>query len=381
MSAKTSDTSKQLRVGIVGAGGISNVHSNGWNSFPETAVIAAYCDVDTDRAKAQSQKYTGGKAKVYSSIDELCADPDIDIIDICLPHHLHKPAVLAGAKAGKAILCEKPLTTSLKDAKEIKAAVDKSGVIFSGAHNNLFYPSLLEARRLLDGGFLGTPYYYRTIETFQARSFDPWTPGSSGKGGDQKGWRADVRQAGGGELLDTGYHSTYRLLSIAQNDRPVEVFGVLSRFLHQNLPTEDTGQVMVRFASGAIGEIITSWAFDVLDNRHFEVSGEFGTIAGGPDYLAHQLYRWPEGARRSFPPIASFTLEIGHFIDVVKGTAKNAAPLDDTIRTLQVIKGAYLSAKEGQWVTLPEDPTGTPVVRTTAAVTPFSADVPDEIIH
>ncbi len=381
MSAQTPTASKQLRVGIVGAGGISNVHSNGWNNFPETAVIAAYCDVATDRAAIQSQKYTGGKAKVYASIDELVADPDIDVIDICLPHHLHKPAVLAGAKAGKAILCEKPLTTSLPDAKEIKTAVDASGVIFMGAHNNLFYPSLLEARRLLDGGFLGTPYFYRTIETFQSRSFDPWTVGSSGKAGDQRGWRADIRQAGGGELLDTGYHSTYRLLSIAQGDRPIEVFGVLSRFLHHNLPTEDTGQVLVRFESGAIGEIITSWAFDVLDNRHFEVSGEFGTLAGGPNYLAHQLYRWPEGARRTFDPIQSFTLEIGHFIDVVKGTAKNAAPLDDTIRTLQVIKGAYLSAKEGQWVTLPEDPTGAPVVRTIEAKTPFSADVPDEIIH
>ena len=53
----------------------------------------------------------------------------------------------------------------------------------------------------------------------------------------------------------------------------------------------------------------------------------------------------------------------------------------ETIRTLQVIKGAYLSAKEGQWVTLPEDPTGAPVVRTAAASTPFSVDVPEEIVH
>ena len=78
MSAQTPTASRQLRVGIVGAGGISNVHSNGWNNFPEKAVIAAYCDVATDRAAIQSQKYTSGKAKVYASIDELVADPDID---------------------------------------------------------------------------------------------------------------------------------------------------------------------------------------------------------------------------------------------------------------------------------------------------------------
>lgn len=378
---RISPVAELLRVGIVGAGGISNVHSVGWNSYPEKAVIAAYVDVATDRAQAQSDKYTGGKAKVYGSIDEAAADPDIDVFDICLPHHLHTPAILAGAKAGKAILCEKPLTTSLDDAITIQQAVDASGVIFMGAHNNLFYPSLLEARRLLDGGFLGNPYYLRSIETFQARSFDPWEPGSSGKGGDQKGWRADLKQAGGGELLDTGYHSTYRLLSLANGERPVEVFGMLSRFLHQNLPTEDTGQVLVRFASGVVGEIITSWAFDVVGARHFEVSAEFGTLAGGPNYLEHQLYRWPEAAKRTFDPIHSFTLEIGHFIDMVQSGAKNAAPMAETIRTLQVIKGAYLSAQAGQWVTLPEDPTAAPVVRSAAATTPYSVDVPEEIVH
>ena len=381
MSAQSPDAPTQLRVGIVGAGGITNVHSNGWNSFPDAAVIAAYCDIATDRAKAQSEKYTGGKAKVYGSIDDLVADPEIDIIDICLPHHLHKPAILAGAKAGKAILCEKPLTTSLEDAKEIKRVVDESGVIFMGAHNNLFYPSLLEARRLLSGGALGRPFFYRSIETFQSGRFDPWSKAGSDTGGGQRGWRADLKQAGGGELLDTGYHSTYRLLSLANGDRPVEVFGVLSRFLISHLPTEDTGQVLVRFESGAIGEIITSWALDVVEGRHFEVSAEFGALAGGPDFLTHQLYRWPDAARNPLPTVPSFTAEIGHFIEMVKHDAPNAAPLDDTIRTLQVIKGAYLSAKEGQWVTLPEDPTGTPTVRTTPAETPASVTVPDEVVH
>ncbi|MGC4192740.1 MAG: Gfo/Idh/MocA family oxidoreductase [Thermomicrobiales bacterium] len=370
-----------LRVGIVGAGGISNVHSVGWNSYPDKAVIAAYCDVATDRAQGQSDKYTGGKAKVYGSIDDLAADPDIDVFDICLPHHLHTPAILAGAKAGKAILCEKPLTTSLDDAITIQNAVAESGVTFMGAHNNLFYPSLLEARRLLDGGILGKPFFLRAIETFQSRRFDPWTPGSADKGGDQRGWRADLKQAGGGELLDTGYHSTYRLLSLANGDRPVEVFGMLSRFLLQHLPTEDTGQVLVRFESGVVGEIITSWAFDVVGARHFEVSAELGSLAGGPNYLDHQLYRWPEPTRRTFDPIHSFTQEIGHFIDMVQSGAANAAPMADTIRTLQVIKGAYLSAKEGQWVTLPEDPTGAPVVRSAAASTAYSVEVPEEVVH
>ncbi|MBA2247948.1 MAG: Gfo/Idh/MocA family oxidoreductase [Chloroflexia bacterium] len=369
-----------LRIGILGAGNIARLHSVGWNEFPENAHIAAYSDVDTVRAKFMSDTHTGGTAKTYDSIDAIVADPEIDVIDICLPHHLHVDAVLKAAQAGKAILCEKPLCTNLSDAAKIRETIASTGVIFMGAHNNLFTPSLLEARRLLSGGFIGKPFMYRTIEVFQSRGFDPWSKEASTTGGGQRGWRADLRTSGGGELLDTGYHSTYRLLSLASGDRPVEVTGFLSRFLQSHLPTEDTGHVFVRFESGAVGEILTSWALDVVGARQFEIEGEFGALAGSATSLSHQLYRWPEPSTRSYPAPATFTLEIGHFIEVVKNGATNAAPIDDTIRTLQLIKAAYLSAKLGATVSLPEDPAGIPVPRETAVVTPYSVDVPDEVL-
>ncbi len=372
--------SSPLRVGILGAGGIANVHARGWSAFPKKATIAAFSDVATDRAQAMGNLYTDGSAKVYDSIDAVVADPEIDVIDICLPHHLHADAVIKAAKAGKAILCEKPLCTTLEDGITIRNTVNETGVIFMGAHNNLFTPAFLEARRLLEGGFIGKPFMYRSIETFQSRQFDPWTSGGSAAGGGQKGWRADLRQAGGGELLDTGYHGTYRLLSMAAGDRPVEVTGFLSRFLLSHLPTEDTGHVIVRFESGAVGQIITSWAFDVVESRQFEVEAEFGALAGSQTFLKHQLYRWPSAAEMTFPKPETFTLEIGHFIEVVQNGAPNAAPIDDTIRTLQVIKAAYLSAQLGATVSLPEDPTGAPVARTEAFKTPYSVNVPDEVL-
>lgn len=370
----------QINVGILGAGGIARVHSVGWSEFPDRARIAAYSDVATERAQQMSDTYTGGNAKIYDSIDAVVADPEIDVIDICLPHNLHTDAVIKAAEAGKAILCEKPLCTNLSDAARIRETLKTTGAVFMGAHNNLFTPSLLEARRLLAGGFLGQPFLFRSIETFQSRSFDPWAPGGAKAGGGQRGWRADLRQSGGGELLDTGYHGTYRLLSLASGDRPVEVTGFLSRFMLSHLPTEDTGQVVVRFASGAVGQILTSWALDVVDRRQFEIEGEHGAMAGSATKLTHQLYGWSDTASRSFPSPATFTLEINHFIDVVLGKATNAAPIDETIRTLQVIKAAYLSAKLGATVSVPEDPAEPPTPRETAAKTPFSVEVPDEVL-
>ena len=373
------DTSK-LHVGILGSGNIARVHAIGWNAYPERATLMAFADIAIERAHAMSEEHTGGAARTYNALEAMLADPEIDVVDICLPHHLHTEAIIASAEAGKAILCEKPLCTNLEDARKIKETLDRTGVPFMAAHNQLFQPSLLEARRLIATGVIGTPFIYRSIETFQNRRFDPHAPGGGATAGALHGWRADLKQSGGGELLDTGYHGTYRLLSLASGDRPVEVTGFLSRFLMSHLPTEDTGQVVVRFASGAIGEILTSWAFDVAGARHFEVSAEHGALAGAPTYLQHHLYRWPAPQQREFTPIATFTAEIGHFIDVVQKGADNPASIDVAIRALQLIKGAYLSAQLGQTVTLPEDPTEAPVPRVSAAETPYSVVVPDEVL-
>lgn len=372
------DFSRELRVGLAGAGGIAVPHARGWTTYPGRARIAAIADVDPSRTEHLNHEFANGEARIYDSTEALIADPDLDVIDICLPHHLHVDAIIAAAKAGKAVLCEKPLCTTLADARRIKETLCQTGTPFMSAHNQLFQPSLIEARRMIAGGVIGQPYLLRSIETFQSRSFDPWSANGTG-GAKSWGWRSDLKQSGGGELLDTGYHSTYRLLSLA-GERPVEVTGLMSRFFQRELKTEDTGMVLVRFASGVVGEILTSWALDVVGGRHFEVSGELGALAGSTFSLHHQLYTWPHPAEKTFQPIATFTAEIGHFIDVVQRGAPNPAPIDLAARTLQVIKAAYISANLGQTVTLPEDPTATPEPRSAATETAFSVTVPEEIL-
>lgn len=367
-----------LRVGIVGSGGIAAQHAIGWNAFPQFATIAALAEVDASRAISFNLDHCDGHAAIYSSLQEMLANDVVDVVDICLPHHLHTDAVIVAAHAGKAVLCEKPLCTSLADARKIKAVVDKSGVPFMSGHNQVFQPSLIEARCLMASGVIGVPFLIRSIETFRNQSYDPYTYDQLPPSG-PRGWRTDVKSAGGGELLDTGYHSTYRLLALAGNDRPVEVTGFLSRFHLADWPTEDTGQVTVRFASGAIGEILTSWAFDVDGSRQFEISGSLGALGGGATFVSHQIFGWQESARREIPGVHTFTAEIGQFIKVVREEASNPANIDMAIGVLQVIKGAYLSAKLGQTVSLPEDPSADPVPGK-AAPTPFDVDVLDDVL-
>jgi predicted dehydrogenase len=351
------DRVESLRVGIIGAGGIATQHAIGWNANAPRGEIVAIADVTPERSQFLSDNYTGGNAKLYSGIDELLADPDVDAVDICLPHHLHTPAIIAAARAGKAILCEKPLCTSLEDSAAISAVLEETGVTFVMAHNQLFQPSLVEAQKLISGGIIGRPFIFRSIEVFQHRGFQANAlPAHLAVGESPFAWRSDIKKMGGGELLDTGWHSSYRLLALA-NERPVEVTAMTERFFVPGMTTEDTGVVLVRFESGAIGEILTSWAFSTVNAWHFEVAAENGSVAGGDSKVVHQLHGWPEPAERAVEKTHTFTAEITHFLDVVQRGHQSRATFDHAARVLQLTMAAYRSAAEHRVIALPENPT------------------------
>ena len=349
-----------LRVGIVGAGWMGHVHARAWAENAPRGRIVAIADAAEERARHLAGEIGDPEVATFASLQEMLDADVIDAVDICLPHHLHTEAIIAAARAGKAILCEKPLCTNLEDAAKIREALDASGAIFVAAHNQLFQPSLVEARRLLASGALGRPFYYRSIEAVQNRGFaSGYVPIELGGGENPWAWRADLKRMGGGEVIDTGWHATYRLLALA-DDRPVEVSAMVDNFAVKQLNAEDTGVIMVRFASGAIGEILTTWAFSPVINWHFEVGAQHGSLAGGKTRLVHQLHGWPEPVE--FTPFThelalTFATEVGHFLDVVQRGAPSQATFDHAARVLQLTLGAYAAAEGHCVISLPEDPT------------------------
>jgi predicted dehydrogenase len=293
----------------------------------------------------------------FPDLATMLAQSDIDAVDICLPHHLHTEAILAAAWAGKAILSEKPLCTTMDDAIAIGAALRETGVAFMAAHNQLFQPSLIEARRLLAAGVLGRPFVLRAIEAMQHRGFhSQYVPYELRNGDSPWAWRSAPQQMGGGEVIDTGWHASYRLLALA-NDRPVEVAAMMDRFAITQLAVEDTGALLVRFASGAIGEILTSWAFSPVGRWHFEVAAEHGALAGSDTRLVYQLHGWPDPVTLHNEPVQTIAAEIAHFLDVVQRGEPCLATFDDAARVLQMTLAAYTAAAEHCVVALPEDPT------------------------
>jgi predicted dehydrogenase len=345
-----------LRAGIVGAGWMGKTHAEAWRLNAPRAALVAVADVSAPRGQELCDAFGTPDARAYQTLEALLADDRVDAVDICLPHHLHAPTILAAARAGKAILCEKPLCLTLDEARAIRDGVGAAGVTYMSAHNNLFAPGLLEARRVLEAGTLGPVQVVRSTEAGHNAGYKTGSPPIPLADGDSSwSWRADVARSGGGVVLDTGWHGAYRLLALA-GSRPVEVSAMLADYYIGKADAEDTGAVLVRFESGAIGILFTSWAAgDPPGAYQFQVGAAEGTLGGTATRLVYQRFGEP-AVERDLERQNTFAAEIAHFVDVVKHDAPGLATWEHAARTLQLILGAYRAAAEKRTVALPEDP-------------------------
>ena len=325
--------STKVRLALIGAGGISSAHANGLLKHADKIECVALCDVSEANLEARAQQL-GTNPRRFQDWKKMLAEMggQIDAVDICLPHHLHAPAIFDAAAAGKHILCEKPMCINLDEADRIVETVKKAGIIYMSAHNQLFTPALLEIKRMIDAGELGRVFWIRSQDAFIA-------PKSAFKGA----WRSQLKHQGGGELIDTGYHPTYRLLFLAGGD-VASVRGTMGRFEHE-IEGEDTASVQVRFANGVIGEIFTSWAVPKPHGTHdLHVLGEKGEVFG----TGSQLFHLPRGdtkpAEKILPEVDTFTAQIGAFADCIRNGARPPHGPEEGRQVLRIILEASRNA-------------------------------------
>lgn len=330
-------TKENLKVALLGAGGIARVHVAGILAHADKLECVALCDV-SDAALALRSAQLGNDPALYHDWDALLAEQEnLDAVIIALPHQLHAPAILAAAKAGKHILCEKPMCTTLAEADEILAAVKRSGITYMSAHNQLFTPVVREAKRLLEEGLIGTLRWLRTQDCFV-----------SGATSMRGTWRGSVASQGGGELIDTGYHPSYLLLYLAGAPL-VEVRGSMSRF-HMQIEGEDTASVQVRFQNGVLGEVLTSWAMPLPYGTHkLHLVGDKGELFGSDNILYYRPTGFAEPAERLLPSVEStFTEEIGYFADCLGDGTQPLHGAEDGRAVLELILKATQNAEGWQ---------------------------------
>jgi predicted dehydrogenase len=147
---------QKMGFGVVGAGILGEEHSLVYSHMTESELVAV-CDVNGERARAVAEKF--GARQWCTDYHELVKNPDVQAVSIATPDHLHTDIAIAAAQAGKHILIEKPLATSLAEAEKIEAAVKKAGVKFMVDYQNRTNPPFVSAKKSVEAGEIGTPAY------------------------------------------------------------------------------------------------------------------------------------------------------------------------------------------------------------------------------
>ena len=230
-----------LSVCLVGCGGIGAVHAQAYRKL-SIEVNLSFCDKNKGSADNFAKEFSGNR--IFVSLEDALSDKSIDLIDICLPHHLHEQTAIAVAESGKDLLMEKPLARNLAEADRIIASVKRSGIRFFHAESWRFYPAVEEAKKIIDSGGIGIPWY---IEVRSGQLAIGWS-----------GWRFNKKVTGGGVLIDRGIHQMDVLLNLGGKVQRVRAH--ISNNIVKQMQGEDAALLEISFKSGVIGRAFISWA-------------------------------------------------------------------------------------------------------------------------
>lgn len=335
-----------LRVALVGCGLISEAHIRAYEHYPERARITICCDLDLEKATQRASMIAGARA--VSSLDAVLADPQVDAIEICTPHHLHADIAIAAARAGKHILCQKPLAKTLAECDAMIAAAQAAGVVLYYGETNRTMPAAQVMKQAINDGRIGH------LTGVQA-TYAHWQGGKYLS----TAWRYDPRIAGGGQLLDGGIHYIDLMLHLGG---PIQSVSCYTARFRPELGGEDTAVVNARFAGGQLGTLFSSQATGVwYSGASFVAFGTEGvlTIGGqqGGVHGALNLYRADLPDQHAVLLEAhenSFVVMTGRYLDTVLDGAVNPSPGAVGRANLRVVLAAYESARLGREVALEE---------------------------
>ena len=203
------------RIGLIGAGWITEVHAAGWRAAADRSTVVGVADIDADSAARLASQFD---AASFTDYRQMLDETRPDAVDICVPPHLHLPIVSEAARRGIHVLCEKPIARDLDEADQIGSAIDQAGIVYVPAHDTVFYPTIRRAREYLERSDLGALSFIRSWECdtdVMPSRFGP--PPRSPEHGGGETWRASRSLLGGGALIDGGFHGVYRLLYLARS--------------------------------------------------------------------------------------------------------------------------------------------------------------------
>lgn len=272
-----------LGIGLAGFGMIGQVHALAYREiphyYPEMLPPLRLSAICTTRAESAERAMRRGGFNAYTtSIDELVARDDVQIVDICLPNDAHRPAILAAVRAGKHVIVDKPLAMNAQEAQEIVDAARAAKVQVGMVCNYRFVPALMLAQKMIAEGKLGQIYHYH-MDYLHTGYQNPNRPMS---------WRLRRSQSGGGALVDLGAHvidlARFLLGDIAGiesvnrtfiSERPAAPGSTGS----ERVDVDDAAWLNVKMRNGAQGTLfVTRFATGAVDDMNVQVYGEQGAF-------------------------------------------------------------------------------------------------------
>src|SRR5437868_2128141 len=285
---------KQLRIGLIGYSFMGRAHSNAFHQvnhfFPSSYELVPQAVCGRDAAKVKEFAAKWGYKSVETDWKKLIARDDIDVVAIATPNDLHCEQVVAAAKAGKMILCEKPLGRTAEEAKKMVAAVKKAGVPNMVWYNYRRCPAVVLAKNLIDAGKLGKVFHYR------ANFLQDWTINPELPQGGTGLWRLDVKVAGSGVTGDLLAHCIDTALWL--NGGIKDVSAMTETFIKERkhsltgkvekVGIDDACAFLARFSNGSLATFeSTRYARGHKALYTFEINGEHASIF----WDLHDLHR------------------------------------------------------------------------------------------
>ena len=377
---------KSLNIGMIGYGFMGRAHSNAYRKVSNffdleyKPVLKAVCARDAAKAQAFADKW--GYESIETDWRKLIARKDIDAIDICTPNNLHKEIAIAAAKAGKMILCEKPLAMNVAEGEEMIEAVEKAGVANIVWYNYRRVPAVTMAKKLIEEGRLGRIFHYRAV------FLQDWTISTDLPQGGAALWRLDAAAAGSGVTGDLLAHCIDTALWL--NGSISTVSAMTETFIKERTHTatgkvepvkiDDACAFLARFQNGSLATFeSTRYARGHKALYTFEINGEKASI----QWDLHDLHRlnyfdhrdesklrawrsihvtdhggehpymdkwWVPGLQIGYEH--SFVHQVADFLEGL-ATGKPAGPtFRDAQETQKVCDAVLASAQSGAWVTV-----------------------------
>jgi len=334
--------SEKIGVCVVGLG-IGSAHAVNLNVLKDN-VNLYLCDANPERLKASMQNY---RAEGFLDYKEALKRSDIQVMDICLPHHLHCPIAVESAKAGKHVIVEKPMARTLDEADAMLDAASKTNVMVMVAEHHRYISSVIKAKELIDDGTLGDILLIECKLLYGNQNGWPLVDD----------WRSKNEYRGGGVVLSDAVHRVNVMRTLGG-----EVASVYSlQPKNSYFDGEDTAVLSLRYINGAIGILPTSWATrlgKINIGAWFSVYGTEGTmVSDSYSHLRVYSRKLPESIEKPLElQLENRNImleELKDFVEcVMTGRTALVTGLDGR-KDIEICLAAYRSEETKQEIKLP----------------------------